>query len=100
MREQRPHSQATQPRSSPYVVQNNPQDLLSAEFDRKIESKFGPQMVQKINREANLKVNKGSNLGLFGSPDPNSANKSIVNMTNYNSFETPDNTWDVKRAVN
>lgn len=57
-------------------------------------------MVQKVNREANLRVNKGAAVGQFGSIDPNSAAKLAINMTNYNSFETPDNTWDVKRVVN
>ena len=59
MREHRSLSQATSQRSSPYLVQNNPQDLMAAEFDKKLEAKFGAQMVQKVNREANLRVNKG-----------------------------------------
>ena len=103
MREQgnrSPPSQSTSQRSTPYLVQNNPQDQLAAEFDRKIEAKFGPSMIQKINKEANMRVNKGTAVGQFGSIDANNANKLSVNMTNYNSFETPDNTWEVKRVVN
>lgn len=73
---------------------------MAAEFDKKLESKFGSQMVQKVNREANLRVNKGASIGQFGNIDSNSAAKLAINMTNYNSFETPDNTWEVKRAVN
>jgi hypothetical protein len=74
--------------------------MMAAEFDRKLEQKFGAQMVQKVNREANMRVNKGASIGQFGSIDSNNTAKLAVNMTNYNSFETPDNTWEVKRAVN
>jgi hypothetical protein len=70
------------------------------EFDKKLESKFGQQMVMKVNKEANLRVNKGAAIGQFGALDPNNAPKTAITMANYNSYETPDNTWDVKRAIN
>ena len=75
MREHRNMTQATSQRTSPYLVQNNPQDMMSAEFDKKLELKYGAQMVQKVNREANLRVNKGASIGQFGSIDSNNAAK-------------------------
>jgi hypothetical protein len=66
MREQntlRNPSQATSQRTTPYLVQNNASDQLSAEFDKKIEAKFGQQMINKVNREANMRVNKGAAVG-------------------------------------
>lgn len=80
-------------------------DVMQAEFDKKLEAKFGLQMLQKVNKEANARVNKGTTT-LLNSADAKNAvaggggAAATVTQLNYNSFETPENTWEVKRVIN
>lgn len=65
------------------------------DFDMKIEAKFGLQTLQKINQAANTRLNRTT--GMLNS---DLVNKVSINLYNYNSFEAPDNTFEVKRVIN
>ena len=55
-------------------------------MDKKVEEKFGTQMLQKINAAVNQKVEKG-------------AGKMYL-MSNYNSVDAPQGAMEFKRTVN
>lgn len=79
------------------MFEQDRQSVQSQEFDKLLEKKFGSQYAKDISQAANARLSR-TNGGV--SQIMNDQSKTTVTMANYNSYETPENNFEVKRVLN